>query len=110
MNVSYKPQPNLLLEFDAKGVKDYFEQRAVIDEIVKQDTCGKCGGKDISYNVREVDGNKFYEMKCQSCGAALGFGCHKVGGTLFPQRKDKEKGWLPDSGWVKWNPATESKE
>ena len=34
----------------------------------------------------------------------------KKGGRLFPKRKDKEGNWLPDGGWVKWNPDTKKEE
>jgi hypothetical protein len=34
----------------------------------------------------------------------------KKGGRLFPKRKDKEGNWLPDGGWVKWNPDTQKEE
>ena len=44
------------------------------------------------------------------CGAKLAFGVMKKGGRLFPKRKDKENNWLPNGGWVKWNPDTQKEE
>lgn len=110
MKVSYKPRPSLLVEFDAQDVKTTFEYLAQIDEILGQERCGKCKNEKLAFQVREVDGNKFYELRCKACGAVLGFGSHKKGGTLFPQRKDAEGDFLPDGGWTKWNPKTQQKE
>tara|TARA_R110000803_G_scaffold41244_1_gene88717 strand:- start:1139 stop:1471 length:333 start_codon:yes stop_codon:yes gene_type:complete len=110
MKVSYKPRPNLLVEFDAAGQKDLFEQMAGLQEILKQDKCGKCGNEDLIFTCRTNDDNKFYELRCRKCGATLGFGSHKTGDTLFPQRKDKEQNWLPDDGWTKWNKETQARE
>jgi hypothetical protein len=52
----------------------------------------------------------YYELRCADCGARLSFGSMKKGGGLFPRRKDSEGNWLPDRGWVKWNPKTEKNE
>ena len=38
------------------------------------------------------------------CGAVLGFGQHKKGGTLFPKRKDADGNWLENRGWYKYKP------
>jgi len=112
MKVNYKAKPNLVIEFEAAGQKELFEEMAGLQEILNH-TCQRkdCKGKEtkLHYAVREVDGNKFYELKCE-CGAALGFGSHKVGGTLFPQRKDQEGEWLPNNGWTKWNNETKKRE
>ena len=35
-------------------------------------------------------------------GAALSFGQHKKGDTLFPKRKDEKGNWLENGGWHKW--------
>ena len=112
MKVTYRPGSNLEIEFEAEGQKGLFEQMAKLQEVLKQ-SCQKCKKNDgVTFMVRQVDGNKFYELRCQSknCGATLGFGSHKVGGTLFPQRKDAEGEWLSDGGWSKWNPETKKKE
>lgn len=113
LKVSYQVGPNLNIEFEAAGQKDLFEMMAQLQEILKH-SCQKCKSKDTGYQfvVREVDGNKFYELKClaSGCGASLGFGSHKKGGTLFPQRKDAEDKFLPNSGWNRWNPETQQRE
>lgn len=112
MKVTYSPGPNLTIEFEASGQKDIFEKMAQLQEILHH-SCAKCkSNKGYTFVVREVDGNKFYELKCRnpSCGATLGFGSHKTGGTLFPQRKDADGERLPDFGWTKWNPDTQQRE
>ena len=49
-----------------------------------------------------MEDNDYYEMRCLSCGAALSYGQHKKGGTLFPKRKDENGNWLDNGGWQKW--------
>lgn len=111
MQVKYRANPNLMIEFDVAGQKDLFEQMAALQEILNHN-CQKCGAgqEDLVFVVREVEGNKFYELKCTKCGASLGFGSHKTGGTLFPQRKDAEGEKLPNFGWTKWNAETKQRE
>jgi translation initiation factor 2 beta subunit (eIF-2beta)/eIF-5 len=92
-----------------KNQKDLFEQLAQFDEVFGNKACGKCDGHDLAYVVREVNDNKFYELRCRDCGAKLAFGAHKTGNTLFPKRKDGEN-WLPDRGWVKYNKETGKEE
>ena len=66
---------------------------------------------NFRFVVRNVDGNDYYELRCNDCGAVLAFGQHKKGGTLFPKRKDDEGNYLPNKGWHKWSPeAKESKK
>lgn len=96
-----------------------FEELAKLQEVFDHKECGHCHGTDLKFMVREVEGNKFYELRCCniSCNARLKFGAHKQGNTLFPKRRwdslsDKEKaqykdpqesGWLPNNGWFKFN-------
>ena len=84
MKINYKAgRINVELEGDTQ--KDLFSQLSSFQEVFDEDTCGKCGGR-------------------------LEFGQVKKGGGLFPRRKDKEGSWLPDNGWVKWNPKTKTVE
>ena len=78
--------------------------------VFEENVCGKCGSENVKLVVRNVDDNFYYEVRCLGCGARLSFGSHKKGGGLFPKRKDGEGNWLPDHGWVKWNPKTEKNE
>lgn len=99
-------------EFDADSQRDLFTEINKFQEVFEEDKCGKCGNTDIKYVVRTVDDNQYYELRCSSvkCGARLAFGAHKKGGGLFPKRKDADGKWLPDNGWVKWNPKAEKAE
>jgi DNA-directed RNA polymerase subunit RPC12/RpoP len=109
MKINYKAgRINVELEGDTQ--KDLFSQLSSFQEVFDEDTCGKCGGQNIRFVVRDVDENSYYEIRCKDCGGRLEFGQVKKGGGLFPRRKDKEGSWLPDNGWVKWNPKTKTVE
>lgn len=98
------------VQFDCEDQKNLFKELADFQEIFEQSVCGKCGSENLKFVVRDVDENQYYELRCADCGARLEFGAMKKGGKLFPRRKDKEGNWLPDNGWVKWNPKTKSVE
>ena len=100
----------LKVEFDGESVKDIWNQLAVFQEVFGEDTCGKCGSSNLRFVVRENDGNQYYELRCNDCGAKLSFGVNRTGGGLFPRRKSADGEWLPDRGWQKWNPKTKSLE
>ena len=97
-------------EFNVDSQTELFEQLAYFQEIFGEEQCGKCGSENLRFQVRNVDDNLFYEIRCKDCGAKLAFGTMKTGGRLFPRRKDKEGNWLPDRGWVKWNKETQQEE
>lgn len=101
---------NIALEIDADTQVEVFQQLASFQEIFAETKCGKCSSEDVRYQVRNVDDNLYYEARCTDCGAKLAFGAMKKGGRLFPRRKDKDGNWLPDGGWVKWNPETKKEE
>ena len=100
----------ITVEVEGDSQRDLFSEIGKVQEVFEQDTCGKCGHDDIKFVVRTVDDNQYYELRCANCGARLSFGAMKKGGGLFPKRKDGEGNWLPDGGWVKWNPKTEKNE
>lgn len=111
MKVYYRPSPKLTIELEVGEQKDLVEQLAHIQEVVVH-ICGKCQSEDLTFQVRVVDDNKFYEIKCVKCGAILSFGAHKKGGTLFPKRYVEEEGerkWLPNNGWTKWDSKTQTR-
>lgn len=102
MKVIFKPSAKLEFELEGSGQKEIFKELATVQEIFSEDKCGACKKDDIKFVVRNVEDNDYYEMRCLSCGAALSFGQHKKGGTLFPKRKDENGNWLENGGWHKW--------
>lgn len=110
MKFTYKiPNGRLSAEMEADTQVEMFNQISRFQEVFEESTCGKCGSENIKFVVRNVDDNFYYELRCKDCGARLAFGSHKKGGGLFPKRKEGDE-WLPDNGWVKWNPKTEKNE
>lgn len=108
MKVKYKPSSRLEFELEGAGQKEIFKELATVQEIFSEEKCGMCKKDNIKFVVRNVDSNDYYEMRCLSCGAALAFGQHKKGGTLFPKRKDENNNWLDNNGWHKWQKNQES--
>ena len=101
----------LVFKIEAGTPKDLFEGIADLQEVYEaDDACGICKSTDIRFRVREVQSNKYYEMRCAgvdprtgfACNAQLSFGQNKVGGGLFPKRKDGDGNWLPNRGWFKY--------
>lgn len=110
MKVKYKPNSKLEFELEGSGQKEIFKELATVQEIFSEEKCGLCQKDHIKFVVRNVEGNDYYEMRCLSCGAALAFGQHKKGGTLFPKRKDENNNWLDNNGWHKWQKNQESSD
>lgn len=110
MKLHYKLNNKIGVEVEADGQKELFKEIASVQEIFGESKCGMCGKEDIKFVVRNVDSNEYYEMRCLSCYAALPFGQHKKGGTLFPKRKDENNKYLPNNGWYIWNKETKEKE
>lgn len=104
MKAIYKIGDKLEFELEGAGQKEIFKELAIIQEIFAEEKCGLCGSTNLRFVVRNVDGNDYYELRCNDCGAILAFGQHKKGGTLFPKRKDDEGNWLQNKGWHKWAP------
>ena len=90
MKLIYKANDKLEFELEASGQKEIFKELALIQEVFSEAKCGLCGSTNIRFVTRSVDGNDYYELRCNDCGAVLAFGQHKKGGTLFPKRKDDE--------------------
>lgn len=103
MKVKYKVNNNLEFELEGSGQKEVFKELATIQEIFGEHCCGLCQKSNLKFVVRNVEGNDYYELRCNDCGGTLSFGQHKKGGTLFPKRKDDENNWLPNKGWYKWS-------
>jgi len=88
--------------FEADTQTAMFADIARFQEVFAESKCGKCGSENLIFTTRTIDDNTYYELRCADCGAKLQYGAHKVGGGLFPKRKEDGE-WLPDKGWVKWN-------
>ena len=102
MKIFYKVNDKLTFELEAEGQKEIFKELATIQEIFSEEKCGVCGSTNIKFVVRSVDGNDYYELRCNDCGAVLAFGQHKKGGTLFPKRKDDDGNYMQNKGWHKF--------
>jgi hypothetical protein len=90
------------IEVDGGNVKEIVKNIAVVQEVFESETeCGLCNSPKVRFQVRENDGNEFYEILCIECGARFEFGQHKKTPTLFPKRKDGAT-VLPHRGWAKW--------
>ena len=105
---------NKQLTFEIEGTTDteLFSELASIQEVFDAEhKCGVCGGTDIRYLHRNVQGNDFFELQCitvdakgYKCLARFQFGQVKVPkGALFPKRKDKDGNWLPNNGWSRYS-------
>ena len=102
MKLHYKANDKLTFEVEGSGQKEIFKELAMIQEVFGEKACGLCKTSDLKFVCRTVEGNDYYELKCNSCGALLSFGKHKKGGTLFQKRRDENNEWLPNYGWYKW--------
>lgn len=90
-----------------------------------EEVCGKCGCKNLRYQVRSVpDGKKssfeYFELVCSDCWAKLSYG-QSDDGALFPVRYQREgKEYVRDengnkvrkgtNGWVKFSKETGREE
>ena len=113
ITTTYKLSEKCTLEFQQGefDIKQIFETLAEADEVLGIDHCPKDGGgTNLTFVVREVDGNKYYEMKCKDSRAKLAFGQTRDGKSLFPKRKDENGDRKPDDGWTVWNPKTKREE
>lgn len=127
MKVRMLAAPKVTIEAEGSTHAEVFEQAAGLQEVFScVGKCAKCNGTDIRLVVRQNQkGNTFYEAHCQnrSCRARLSFGQNDgvKKGCLYPRRKETEKktvmggdleagAWLPNDGWIKWNPKTEKNE
>lgn len=98
--------------FQIKTDSDLFEKLSELEntDVLKTESCGKCGCKDTFCVTRENEGNKYYELRCPECYAKLAFGVNKKGGGLFAKRKDAEGKYKENSGWTKYNKESGKEE
>ncbi len=109
MKAHYKTaNGRIVFEVDGGTQKELFENIAEVQEVYESHSaCGKCQSQDIHFRVREVKGNRYYELRCRHCNAQFSFGQNKDMKSLFPKYKDDQGNWLPDRGWFKWSPREE---
>jgi len=112
----------LSFEFESNKLQDILKEISNIETSIGWELCGKCKSNNTFPNYRQVGSDDFYEIKCRDCGAVLQLGTHKEGQTLYKKKmKTDAKGkavktddgkaeYLPDGGWLKWNPNTKSME
>lgn len=95
----------IVFEIEGGNQKELFENIADLQEVFEADSsCGMCKSQDIHFRVREVKGNKYFEIRCGACNAQFSFGQNKDMKSLFPKRKGEDGNWLPNRGWFKWTP------
>ena len=108
MKIKYTTRNNrLTAEITSDSVKETFKKLSEFQEIFDEPCCGLCQNENLKFNVRTVEANDYYELKCSKCFAKLAFGQHKSGGSLFPKRKLADGSYdTQHQGWHKWNGST----
>lgn len=98
----------IVFEVQSDTAKGIFQSIAEVQEVFEADErCGCCDSDWLNFRVRHTsDKSDYYEMVCRDCGAALRFGQHKSGGTLFVKRFDEQHMPLPNRGWSKFQRLT----
>ncbi len=105
MKINYQTKNRLNVEINVDSAKDAFKKLAEFQEVFDESQCGLCRSNDLQFIVRTVDGNDYYELKCQSCFGKLAYGQHKSEGSLFPKRKLADGSYDKEHyGWHKWTP------
>jgi len=98
----------LFFKVEGGTQKELFENIADLQEVFEADeACGMCKSTNIRFRVRDVKGNKYFELRCLECNAQFSFGQNKDMKSLFPKRRDEEGKPLPHGGWFKWVPKDE---
>jgi len=122
MKALFKLNDSVTLEVEAESIKDIVDKLTHIKEAIGPEPCGKCKSTDTFPQSRMVEDNTFYEIRCQKCGAILPLGLSKADQNLYKKRmKTDKKGkavkdnngkaiYLPNNGWLKWNPETKEME
>lgn len=122
MEAYYKVNENLTFKINGENVKSILDQLTGIYQSVGAEECGKCGSGDTRPQSRKIKDDVFYEIRCQQCEAVLQLGVSKEDQSLYKKKmktdtkgkavKDNDgKGvYLPNGGWLKWNPQTQTME
>lgn len=93
------PNGRLAFEIEVATGKVAFEVAAAIQELFEEECCGSCKSKNIRFDVRTINENKYFKMRCSDCNATLDFGQKKDQKSLFAKRQDKDRNKIPNNGW-----------
>lgn len=123
LKVSFRVNGNTTVHAEGQNTAEVFEKLAMLCETFGEPDAVKGSERgDYVYRVREVDGNKFHELYSSSLNAKLPFGQNKETKHVYPKRMETDsKGkairddngkakYLPDRGWLRWNPDTQKEE
>ena len=104
MELTYRSRDGrMIVKITAETQKELFEKVYEVQSVFEADArCGDCDSDALQLQVRTIDKNKYYSMKCMACECELHFGQHKVGGTLFAKRDPRQT-----RGWKRYNPNEE---
>lgn len=121
MQVQMKVSNNVIVTAEGEKQTEVFEELAQLQEIFGEGKCGKCGSTELRFVVRQVEDDKYYELRCTKCYATLSYGSKKKpAGNLFPHRKEndnesimggklKSGDKLPNQGWLIYDSKTKTK-
>lgn len=90
MKAQIKTGSKLIIEVEEDSETELFEAISSASETFTHEECGCCKNTTLRYVVREVGGNKYYELHCTDykCRARLPFGVAKKNkGKLYPKRR-----------------------
>ena len=105
MEVVYKTgDGRFTIKFVAETETGLVEELASLQDLLERNTvCGLCKSHEVLFSVRSIEGNKYFERKCE-CGASQAMSQYKPSvkkGGLFTKY---------DSKWVKWQPKHDENE
>lgn len=93
----------LTVECEAGNIKDLIKALSQVVEVFgAENECGCCHSHRLRPRYRDPQGNSYYELHCDDCGADFTFGQHKEKPTLFPKRSDDDGKPYPNHGWKIW--------
>lgn len=106
MQIERRLNATTVVRVTGETEKDVFEALIAAEQVFGEQVCGACKTAGAKLRKKQVREYTFYEAVCQNqnCKAVLTFFCGKDG-KMFPNRKDKNKEWLPNNGWVIFKPT-----
>ncbi len=120
LEITTEIPPRLVEDEDGRAVSDpggsihlktLFARIGPIQQILEDvRVCGHCESTNTRLAHRPIDTKAgkhfdFFEGICGDCEHALGFWISDDGMTVEAKRKDQDKAYLPDNGWMPpWKP------